>query len=163
MSGDGWAWPTRTSPRRSCRSAERGATAGPEVRVLLDTNVLISALLFGGLPEALLRRGLEGAFVMISSEVLLDELEDKLLQRFEFGRAQSRLVRQELDLASDNVLPQTVPAASRDPDDDHVLAAAVAGLADWIVTGDKDLLVMGRHRGIAIVTPRSFWETVSGA
>lgn len=126
------------------------------MRVVLDTNVLISALLFGGLPERLLRRGLDGAFDMVSSETLLDELEDKLRDRFAFGRARARLVREELEAAVDLVAPEEVPAVARDADDDHVLAAAVAGSADVIVTGDKDLLVLGQHAGVAILTVREF-------
>lgn len=128
--------------------------------MVLDTNVLVSALLFGGLPEALLRRGLEGGFVMVSSEVLLDELEDVLIRRFAFARSRARLTRDELEAVVDLGDPQTVPRASRDPDDDHVIAAALTGAADVIVTGDKDLLVLEEHEGVAILTPRSFSDAL---
>lgn len=128
--------------------------------MVLDTNVLISALLFGGVPEALLRRGLDGDLVMFSSETLLDELEDTLVGRFAFARRRARLTRDELEAVVELVEPQTLPSASRDPDDDHVLAAAVAGVADAIVTGDKDLLVLEAYDGVAILTPRGFWETL---
>lgn len=139
---------------RSWRVAANAADhAGRSVRVVLDTNVLISALLFGGVPEVLLRRGLEGEFVMISSGTLLDELEDTLIGRFAFARNRARLTRDEFEAVMDLVHPPTVPSASRDPDDDHVLAAAV-------VTGDKDLLVLEEHEGVAILTPRGFSETL---
>jgi len=128
------------------------------VRVVLDTNVVISALLFGGVPEQLLRRGLDGSFEMVSSETLLDELEDKLRDPFGFGRARARLVREELEGAVDLAVPEEVPAVARDADDDHVLAAAVAGSADVIVTGDKDLLVLEHHAGVRIMTIREFGE-----
>lgn len=128
------------------------------MRAVLDTNVLVSALLFGGIPEAVLRRGLEGGFVLISSATLLDELEDILTGRFAFARNRARLIRDELEAVVDLVEPDRLPAVSRDPDDDHVLAAAVAGLADAVVTGDKDLLVLEQHEGVAILTARSFWD-----
>ncbi len=128
------------------------------MRVVLDPNVLISALLFGGVPEQPLRRGLDGSFDMASSETLLDELEDKLRDRFRFGRARARLVREELEAAVDLAVPEEVPAVARDADDDHVLAAAVAGSEDVIVTGDKDLLVLERHAGVRIMTVGEFGE-----
>lgn len=128
------------------------------MRAVLDTNVLVSALLFGGIPETVLRRGLEGGFVLISSATLLDELEDIITGRFAFARNRARLIRDELEAVVDLVEPDRLPAVSRDPDDDHVLAAAVAGLADAVVTGDKDLLVLEQHEGVAILTARSFWD-----
>jgi hypothetical protein len=130
------------------------------MRVVLDTNVLISAILFGGLPEELLRRGLEGAFLMVTSDTLLDELEDTLQARFGFPRIRSRLVRQELEAVADLVTVEVVPARWRDPDDDHVLAAAAAGGAHCVVTGDRDLLVLQRHGPIAIITPRALQDAL---
>lgn len=128
------------------------------MRVLLDTNVLVSAILFGGLPRQLLDRGLRGDLGLFTSAALLDELEDVLRDRFAFERAAARSTRAELEAVADLVAPLTVPAVSRDPDDDIVLATAVAGSVAVIVTGDRDLLVLESHAGIPIWTPRQFTD-----
>ena len=64
-------------------------------------------------------------------------------------------VRKDADVVSPSRLPKPI---CRDPDDDWVLATAVAGEADVIVSGDKDLLILKRFQGIPIVTPRGFLE-----
>ena len=51
-----------------------------------------------------------------------------------------------------------VPAVTRDPSDDQVIAGAVVAQADYLVTGDRDMLVLGKHEGIGIVTPRQFLD-----
>lgn len=55
-----------------------------------------------------------------------------------------------------------VPAVTRDPSDDQVVACAVAARADYLVTGDDDMLVLGTHEGIRIVTPRQFLDLLDG-
>jgi uncharacterized protein len=126
------------------------------VQVLLDTNVLISAILFGGVPRRLLSRALRGEIQLVTSPFLLDELEDLLAAKFAFSSAAARLIRSELEALSKIVEPVEVPEVCRDRDDDHVLAAAVAGAAEMLVTGDQDLLVLERHEGIRILTPSRF-------
>jgi uncharacterized protein len=126
------------------------------VRVLLDTNVLISAILFRGLPRTLLSGAIRGELDLVTSPALLDELEAVLTRRFEFPPELARAVMGELESLADVVVPDDVPAVSRDPDDDQVLAAAVAGDVEAIVTGDADLLVLEMHRGIRILKPSDF-------
>lgn len=126
------------------------------MRVLLDTNVLVSAVLFGGLPRTLLDRALRGEFELVTGVLLLDEFEDVLRERFGFDRAAARLTRAEVEAVAELAVPVTVRAVSRDPDDDIVLATAVAGQATVLVTGDRDLLVLGARGGVSIRTPRQF-------
>ena len=57
-------------------------------------------------------------------------------------------------------LPE-IPSICRDPDDDHVIAAALVAHVDFIVTGDKDLLALARHEGVSIITARAFYEHLS--
>lgn len=123
------------------------------MRVLLDTNVLISAIFLRGLPRSLLERAIRGELDLVTSPALLDELERVVVERFHFSRELARLARGELETLAEVVAPDEVPSVSRDPDDDQVLAAAVAGGAEAIVTGDRDLLVLKAYRGIAIITP----------
>jgi len=126
------------------------------VRVLLDTNVLVSAILFGGVPRSLLEHGIRGELDLVTSPALMDELEELLHRKFGFPAEAARQVRAELELLADVVRPKVVPRVLRDRDDDEVLAAALTGDAEVIVTGDNDLLEVGSHRGVQILPPRDF-------
>jgi putative PIN family toxin of toxin-antitoxin system len=128
------------------------------VRVLLDTNVVVSAVLFGGLPRRLLQRALRGEFEVVTSPRLMAEFEE-ILVRFELPPEVAAAARSEYEQLALLVRPRRVPRATRDPDDDEVLAAAISGEAVFIVTGDRDLLVLGEYEGRRILTPRQFDET----
>lgn len=129
--------------------------------MLLDTNVVISGILFGGVPNDVLRRGLAGEFELVTGRALLDELERILRVRFEFPPEAASFVRSDLELAAELVAPPEIERVSRDSADDVVLAVAKAGRVDRIVTGDRDLLSLGRYETAEIVTPRNFLETLS--
>jgi uncharacterized protein len=127
------------------------------MRVILDTNIFVSALLSGsGPPAKLVDAWADGGFRLISHPVQLEELRD-VTRRPKIagliGRAAAgRLVNQIALLAE---MPEKLPPIerSRDPRDDFLVALCEAGEADWLATGDKaDLLVLERHRGTRIVT-----------
>lgn len=128
------------------------------MRVLLDTNVLVSAVLFGGLPRRILEGVARGEFELVTGVELLDELEGVLVERFGFQRGAARLIRAEIEAVAELAVPTALPAASLDLDDDVVLATATAGAVAVIVTGDKDLLVLESHADIPIRTPREFHD-----
>ena len=125
------------------------------MRVLLDTNILVSAVLFGGLPRRLVERALRGDFDVVTSPRLMAEFEE-VLARFDLAAAVAAAARSEYEQLASLVRPRTLPRAARDPDDNEVLAAAALGGADLIVTGDRDLLVLGEYEGCRIVTAREF-------
>ena len=131
------------------------------MRFVLDTNLLVSGVIAAGLPRRLLDGAKAGEFELCTSEVLLAELLDVLSRgKFAARLAQAGLTPQgivdDLRRLAAVVSPQTVPrVVPTDPDDDHVLAAALAGQADLIASGDKrDLLLLGSYVGIDIVTAR---------
>lgn len=121
--------------------------------VVLDTNVLVAALVAKGLCLEVVQRTIRMR-CLASSTALLDELESMLHLKFEVTPAVAlflALLREQTTLVDPFVLPQPV---CRDPDDDVVLGTALAAGADVIVTGDNDLLVLGVYEGIRIETPR---------
>lgn len=131
------------------------------MRLVIDTNVLISALLSGtSLPADLLHLWRNGLFELLMSADQLDEFRrvtryPKIRDRLTPALA-GRLLNDMRDLtALIPVLP--VVAGSPDPDDDHLPALAAAGAADFLITGDKHhLLALDRHRGTKIVSVRAF-------
>lgn len=132
------------------------------MRVVLDTNVLISGYVFGGLPRALIRGAFSGAFQLVISPALLSELEGVLAERFEMDASAVRTLRSDIEQVADVVIPSEVPRVLDDPDDDEVLAVAVSGEADLIVSGDKDLLRLGSYRDTPIVAPREAVGRIEG-
>lgn len=129
------------------------------MRAVIDTNVLLSGLFWHGAPHALLEQVRAGSLMLVSSPALLAELAD-VIGRAKFDAILTRAqTSRESALAELRQLaeviespPLAVPVC-RDPDDDAVLALAVAAQADLIVSGDDDLLSLGDYQGIAIVVP----------
>lgn len=139
------------------------------MRIVLDTNVVLSALLWRGAPyrllDALRSRGEARLF---TSPALLDELADVLTRpsatkRLAVIGKSSREALTDYIEAVEVVEPEHVPrVVPNDTDDDHVIAAAIAAGADWIVSGDADLLSMGSHQGIAIITAAQAAQRIAG-
>jgi len=128
-------------------------------RIVFDTNVIVSADLFeDSVPARALWLTLAlGSLLM--SEALIEELRT-VLSKPRFDRYATQAEREEFlrDLAreTETVEITEMVQACRDPNDDKILELAVNGRADYIVTGDDDLLVMDPFRGIAIIRPAEF-------
>jgi putative PIN family toxin of toxin-antitoxin system len=128
------------------------------LRVLLDTNVLISAFMSRGVCHELLEH-CAIAHEVVGSPAILAEFEDKLVRKFRVPQdaavAALALIRSRMDLVEPAALD---PPVCRDPDDDWVLAAAREGRCECLVTGDRDLLVLDKFEGIPILPPSAFWK-----
>ena len=130
------------------------------MRVVADTNVFISALVFGGLPGRFLDLALRRKFTLVISKALLDELDEKLRGKFAVSESDALAIRARLEDNATVVDPDfELNAVPDDPDDNRVLECALAGKADYIISGDRHLLRIGNFEGIAIVTVRQFLET----
>jgi putative PIN family toxin of toxin-antitoxin system len=127
------------------------------VKIVCDTNVLVAGLVADGLCRDIVKRRLSSV-QLVTSRALLDELARVLRRKFDTDPSDVPFLEAYRDQAT-IVRPAAMPlAVCRDRDDDKVLAAAIAGKADLIVTGDEDRLVLGRRCGIRILSPRQFVE-----
>jgi len=133
------------------------------VRVFFDTNVLISAFAARGLCADLMRVVL-AEHELQTGEVNVAELRRVLRDRFKAPAAQ--IDRVDALLRDQIIVPKPadiLPLKVRDADDAWVLASAVAGNAEMLVTGDQDLLVLAAKAPLPILTPREAWELLRGA
>ena len=131
-------------------------------RVVLDTNVLVSAILFGGPPRDVLELAISGTIHCSLSPSILDELRDVLCRaKFGFSLEQSLRVIEELQAVCDVVHPgDRVRVLTSDPDDNMILECAVSANAAFIVSGDRHLLDLGQYQGIVIVRPVEYLRTI---
>ena len=127
------------------------------MRVVADSNIFVSAILFGGKPAALLQAAEDDRCQLVVSEPILSGLAEVFARKFEWSdeRVASSVAR--IRAAAELTVPTMTLSACTDPDDNRILEAAVQGRADCIVTGDKQhLLPMGVFRGIEILTVSEF-------
>lgn len=128
------------------------------MRLVLDTNIVISGLLWSGPPAQLLEAAQANEVELFTTRQLLAEL-TRVLHRTKFANAivASRLSIEELvlgyaDLATVIEPSSIAPTITADPDDDQVLACGLAAKTDLIVSGDKHLLSLKQYQGMPIVT-----------
>ena len=132
------------------------------MRIVLDSNVLLAAFISRGMCAELFEH-CAIRHRLFTSGFILHEVRSKLTGKLrmppERVEAYERLLRARCAL----VIPaEGLPAVCRDPDDDVVLATAVAARSDCLLTGDKDLLVLGSFEEIPILKPGEFWAFESG-
>lgn len=127
------------------------------MRVVADTNTIVSALLWGGNPYRLIAAIDEYPIAFYTSRALLDELADVLPRRklakavHATGKTPAQLIA-EYEAFVTLVVPGSIRrTVLADPDDDHVLACALAAHADWIVSGDRHLLNLKHYHGMRII------------
>ncbi len=128
------------------------------MRVVADTNVLISALLFGGVSDQVFLAGLRGEIQLITSDPLLKELERILKNKFKLDVQLVRGVIEEVrNVAEVAEVSSHINVISHPEEDNRVLECAVDGKANFIVTGDtKHILPLKEFRGIKILSPSEF-------
>jgi uncharacterized protein len=137
------------------------------MRVVIDTNVWLSALLWGGQPGLIIELIEQKQIQAISSENILTELTD-ILQKPKLQKRLDRLIitADEIVIIAKRlmtlvVIEEIVIPELRDPKDEMVLATAIAGDAQAVISGDKDLLVLHPYRNISILLPQKFLSTFS--
>ena len=136
-------------------------------KVVLHTNQLVSSLLSTqGLQRQLIDAWRRRDFLLLIASGQIEEVADvlarpKIRKKYPIPPSDQKALLQLL--RQDGLLLPHAPRAGvcRDPDDDYLLACAAAGAADYVVTGDEDLLAVGSYRGVAILSAREFLATLS--
>ena len=132
------------------------------MRIVIDANVMIAAFATRGLCESVLEACLNKHEIILSED-LLDEILKNLHYKIKLPKSMTDQVASLLRGFAIFVDPVPLSSdACRDPDDIKILGLAVASEADYIISGDKDLLVLKRFQGISVLSPRAFYEILQG-
>lgn len=132
-----------------------------KIRIVIDTNVWLSGLVFGGQPGRVLQLFVEDRATVVVSEELLSELRRKISVKFPLYAPQLDSLEASLRLDAEMVgLGNYTISISRDPDDNKFIETAVAGNCQYIVSGDKDLLEIKAYQDVRIVTPAAFLQLI---
>ena len=126
--------------------------------VVYDTNVLISGMVWGGIPYDCIELARQEKVEGVTCDEILNEFEDKLTTKLGFSPSDAaEIVAGLLDFLQIVEIPNRLKGVTTDPDDDMIIECAVVGGATHIVTGDqKHLLPLGNYQGILIVKPADF-------
>lgn len=127
------------------------------MRVVIDTNVVISGTFFGGKPRQVLEAAADGRIAAFATTEIVDEYQEVVEEMI--ARRQGHLRRDVLapfEATLSFVVPRTKVEVCRDPDDDKFIGCAVDARAINIVSGDKDLLTLGSYKGVEMMTAAEF-------
>jgi putative PIN family toxin of toxin-antitoxin system len=128
------------------------------VKAVFDTNVLAAAFLTEGLCSDLLLRARKQAFDFVLCDDIIREFEGILKKKFKLSSNDLYEITSIVSEATSEILDHLSPVSRicRDPNDDMIIACAIDAAADYIVTGDEDLLILKRYKDIIILNPRNF-------
>ena len=129
------------------------------MRTLLDSSVLVAAFISRAGTCASLLEDILNDHEWVTSNFILEELSRKLRDKFKYPEGEIAEIREAAMIAAEFVTPEEIPGdACREPNDLPILGTALAGRAEVIITGDKDLLALQTFRGIPILRPGEFWK-----
>lgn len=137
-------------------------TAINKVKVVLDTNILISAIAFGGKPRQILKLVLDKDIQAISSVVLLAEFEDIVFKKFPPLANQFKKIEKQIRKNFKIVKPKKNLHILKDEPDNRVLEAGWEGKCEFIITGDKELLALKAFKNLKIITADQFLKIYKG-
>ncbi|MCR1795918.1 putative toxin-antitoxin system toxin component, PIN family [Leptospira sp. id769339] len=128
-------------------------------KVLLDTNVYISAILFGGKPRLILEELISGKVIGYISDSILKEVELTLKKpKFKLTEEFISVILSEIEQITEKTTNISLSDYSglRDRDDYHILESSLSAKVDYLITGDQDLLVLGNLKSLKIVSPEQY-------
>ncbi|HRR96860.1 MAG TPA: putative toxin-antitoxin system toxin component, PIN family [Candidatus Ratteibacteria bacterium] len=128
------------------------------MKIVFDTNILIAAFISRGVCNELFEHCVCFHEIFIS-KFILTEFSENLINKFNFSKYEVnkavQLLQSRLIIVTPKKLAENV---SRDPKDDFILATAIQGKCQCIISGDEDLLILKQYKGIDIVSPQDFWR-----
>ena len=131
-----------------------------KIKTVIDTNIFLSGLFFGGKPKKVLDLCLQNKIIGVTSREILLELEEKLVEKFDFPEEKTAkfltLITKEFKV----VEPQQRIDIVEDKKDNKIIEAALESNAEYIVTGDKHLLKIQEYSKTIIITPKEFMEAI---
>lgn len=128
------------------------------IRVLLDTNVIVSAIAFGGIPAEVLGFIIKGELIGITSDTLISEALEVFSKKIGLSHNRVEAFRQMMKHSFHIIHPKKRISILRDEPDNRVLEAAVEGHCRYIITGDKELLQLTSYKRITIIKPGQFLQ-----
>ena len=130
------------------------------LKIVLDTNVLVSGIVFGGNPRKIFQKVISGDLSLAISEPILVELQAVLSgKKFQYHSHIIRAILNELHRLCEIVNPKVrLTIVKSDPDDNKILECAIESRADYIISGDKHLLELKSYRSIPILNPIQFLQ-----
>ena len=133
------------------------------MRIVIDTNVIASAIYFGGKPYQLLRYIMEDCVDVVASKEIVDEYEEIILRlQQKYPTITTKNPLHDILTKFEIIRVSSDIHVSRDPDDDKFISCAVDGKCLYIVSGDNDLLTIGNYDGIEILTVVDFLDRLKG-
>jgi len=124
-----------------------------QLRIVFDTNVIMSSIIFGGKPKKIIRLVIEGKIVPFISQSLQAELSEVLIKKFQFTTGKLKLLEEFIEENFKIVYPSISLDIVSDKDDNRVLETAVEGKCQYIITGDNDLLNLNSYKEIKTLSP----------
>ncbi len=131
------------------------------LEVVLDSNNYISAVLFGGKPGKVYLHGIRKSYALFVSLLIVEEVENCLQQKFYWSECEIiNYTRQIKNIATVHEVKNQINGVCRDPKDDYILSLATETNANYIISGDKDLLSLIAFQGIKIINAQSFITSI---
>jgi putative PIN family toxin of toxin-antitoxin system len=132
------------------------------MKIVLDANIYISSTFWGGNPRAILQRCFDGIDDLYITEGIIDELYDVMSRpKFHLKKAEVDFYMNRINGTANKVYPKKDISISRDKDDNEYIECAVECNADYIISGDSDLLELKKYSNIKIVTARDYLNIVN--
>ena len=133
------------------------------MKIVVDTNVIASAIFFGGKPFQLLCHIMEGRVDVVASKEIVDEYEEIVLRlQQKYPAINTKIPLQDILAKLEIIRISSDIHISRDPDDDKFISCALDGKCIYIVSGDVDLLTIGKYGDIEILTVVDFLNRLAG-
>ena len=125
-------------------------------KVVVDTNVFLSGILFGGNPKKVITSWLAKKYILCISPELKAEIINKLRLKFDLSLQTIEIIEDALDLNSEKYIPRKKVYLCRDPQDNFLLELAQESRANYLISGDKLVLEIKQYKSTKIITPKEF-------